>query len=94
MSVVTVVAALLAECEKLSPPRAAPLSADIHEEPIASHHVRLALFPLRLDADRTGYVNIGLLRRRMLVVDDVHVIHMRLLDPSLRRILGQARSSP
>ena len=25
---------------------------------IASHHVRLALFPLRLDADRTGYVNI------------------------------------
>jgi hypothetical protein len=58
VSVVTVVAALLAECEKLSPPRAAPLSADIHEEPIASHHVRLALFPLRLDADRTGYVNI------------------------------------
>ena len=59
---------------------------------IASHHVRLALFPLPLDADR--YVNIGLLRRRMLVVDDVHVIHMRLLDPSLRRILGQARPSP
>ena len=25
---------------------------------IASHHVRLALFPLRLDADRTGYVDI------------------------------------
>jgi hypothetical protein len=33
---------------------------------IASHHVRLALFPLRLDADRTGYVNIphSLVRRR------------------------------
>jgi hypothetical protein len=61
---------------------------------IASHHVRLALFPLPLDADRTGDVNIGLLRRRMLVVDDVHVIHMRLLDPSLRRILGQSRPSP
>src|SRR4051812_24789691 len=25
---------------------------------IASRHVRLALFPLRLDADRTGYVDI------------------------------------
>ena len=25
---------------------------------IASHHVRLALFPLRLDTDRTGYVDI------------------------------------
>ena len=25
---------------------------------IASHHVRLALFPLRLDADRSGYVKI------------------------------------
>ena len=25
---------------------------------IASHHVRLGLFPLRLDADRTGYVDI------------------------------------
>ena len=43
---------------------------------IASHHVRLALFPLRLDADRTGYVNIphSLVRRRMLLMDDVHVI--------------------
>ena len=42
---------------------------------IASHHVRLALFPLRLDTDRTGYVNIphSLVRRRMLM-DDVHVI--------------------
>ncbi len=42
---------------------------------IASHHVQLALFPLRLDADRTGYVNIphSLVRRRMLM-DDVHVI--------------------
>jgi hypothetical protein len=25
---------------------------------IASHHVRLALFPLRLDTDRTGFVDI------------------------------------
>jgi len=25
---------------------------------IASHHVRLALFPFRLDTDRTGYVDI------------------------------------
>jgi hypothetical protein len=43
---------------------------------IASHHVRLALFPLRLDADRTGYVNIphSLVRRRMLLMEDVHVI--------------------
>ena len=43
---------------------------------IASHHIRLALFPLRLDADRTGYVNIphSLVRRRMLLMDDVHVI--------------------
>jgi hypothetical protein len=24
---------------------------------IASHHIRLALFPLRLDADRTGFVD-------------------------------------
>ena len=43
---------------------------------IASHHVRLALFPLRLDADRTGYVDIphSLVRRRMLLMEDVHVI--------------------
>ena len=36
---------------------------------IASHHVRLALFPLRLDADRTGYVDIprSLGRRRLLL---------------------------
>ena len=38
---------------------------------IASHHVRLALFPLRLDADRTGYVDIphSLGRRRLLLAD-------------------------
>jgi len=43
---------------------------------IASHHVRLALFPLRLDADPTGYVDIphSLVRRRMLLMEDVHVI--------------------
>ena len=38
---------------------------------IASHHVRLALFPLRLDTDRTGYVDIphSLGRRRLLLAD-------------------------
>ena len=42
---------------------------------IASHHVRLALFPLRLDADRTGYVDIPhSLGRRRLLLQDVHTI--------------------
>src|SRR4029077_13025891 len=43
---------------------------------IASHHVRLALFPLRLDADRTGYVDIphSLRRRRLLLTEDVNTI--------------------
>ena len=38
---------------------------------IASHHVRLALFPLRLDTDRTGYVDIphSLGRRKSLLID-------------------------
>jgi hypothetical protein len=38
---------------------------------VASHHVRLVLFPLRLDADRTGYVDIprSLGRRRMPMTD-------------------------
>ena len=38
---------------------------------IASHHVRLALFPLRLDTDRSGYVDIphSLGRRRLLLAD-------------------------
>ena len=38
---------------------------------IASHHVRLALFPLRLDTDRTGHVDIphSLGRRRLLLAD-------------------------
>jgi hypothetical protein len=42
----------------------------------ASHHVRLALFPLRLDRDRTGYVNIphSLGRRKVLLITDVHRI--------------------
>jgi len=42
---------------------------------IASHHVRIALFPLRIDADGTGYVprRRDPMRRRLLV-DDVHVI--------------------
>ena len=37
----------------------------------ASHHVRLALFPLRLDTDGSGYVDIphSLARRRLLTAD-------------------------
>jgi len=43
---------------------------------IASHHVRLALLPLRLHADRTGYVEIprGLGRRKVLLLEDVNTI--------------------
>jgi hypothetical protein len=43
---------------------------------IASHHVRLALFPLRLDADRTGYVDIphSLRRPKLLLTEDVNTI--------------------
>ena len=43
---------------------------------IASHHVRLALFPLRLDTDRTGYVDIprSLGRQKMLRMEDVHTV--------------------
>ena len=42
----------------------------------ASHHVRLALFPFRLDTDRTGYVDIphSLGRRRVLLLEDVNTI--------------------
>ena len=42
----------------------------------ASHHVRLALFPFRLDTDRTGYVDIphSLGRRRALLLEDVNTI--------------------
>ena len=43
---------------------------------IASHHIRLALFPLRLDTDRTGYVDIPhvLLRNKFLLTKDVNTI--------------------
>jgi hypothetical protein len=43
---------------------------------IASHHVRLALFPLRLDTDRTGYVDIprSLGRQRLLRMEDVNTV--------------------
>ena len=43
---------------------------------IASHHVRLALFPLRLDTDRTGYVDIprSLVRPGLLLMEDVNTI--------------------
>ena len=42
----------------------------------ASHHVRLALFPLRMDRDRTGYVDIphSLGRRKVLLMADVNKI--------------------
>ena len=42
----------------------------------ASHHVRLALFPFRLDTDRTGYVDIphSLARQRALLMTDVDTI--------------------
>ena len=42
---------------------------------LASHHVRLALFPLRLDTDHNGYVDIPhSLGRRRLLLQDVHTI--------------------
>jgi hypothetical protein len=43
---------------------------------IASHHIRLVLFPLRLDTDRTGFVDIprSLARRRLLLTADVDTI--------------------
>ena len=42
----------------------------------ASHHVRLALFPFRLDTDRTGYVDIphSLRRQGALLMEDVNTI--------------------
>jgi len=42
----------------------------------ASHHVRLALFPFRLDTDRTGYVDIphSLRRQKALLLRDVNTI--------------------
>ena len=42
----------------------------------ASHHVRLALFPFRLDTDRTGYVDIphSLGRQKALLMTDVNTI--------------------
>jgi hypothetical protein len=45
---------------------------------IASHHVRLAVFPLRLDTDRTGYVDIphSLRRHKLLLTKDVNTIRV------------------
>src|ERR671911_421999 len=42
----------------------------------ASHHVRLALYPFRLDTDRTGYVDFphSPRRHRALLLDDVNTI--------------------
>ncbi|MGH3453058.1 MAG: DUF2515 family protein [Nocardioidaceae bacterium] len=43
---------------------------------LASHHVRLALFPLRLDTDGSGYVDIphSVGRPRLLLMEDVNTI--------------------
>jgi hypothetical protein len=43
---------------------------------IASHHVRLALYPLRVSADRTGYVDVyrSPVRRRRLLFEDANTI--------------------
>jgi hypothetical protein len=43
---------------------------------LASHHVRLALFPFRLDTNRTGYVDIphSLGRQKLLLMQDVNKI--------------------
>jgi hypothetical protein len=43
---------------------------------IASHHVRLALFPLRLNSDRTGYVDIphSMRRHKLPLTEDVNTI--------------------
>jgi hypothetical protein len=43
---------------------------------IASHHVRLALYPFRFDTDPTGYVDIprSLGRRKVLLMGDVNTI--------------------
>jgi len=43
---------------------------------IASHHARLALFPLRLDTDHSGYVDIphSLRRPKLLLAEDVNTI--------------------
>jgi uncharacterized protein DUF2515 len=43
---------------------------------IASHHVRRALFPLRFDSDRTGYVDIprSLGHHKSLLIQDVNTI--------------------
>jgi hypothetical protein len=43
---------------------------------IASHHVRLALFPLRLNTDRTGDADLphSLARRRAMLIEDVNTI--------------------
>jgi len=42
----------------------------------ASYHVRLALYPFRLDTDRTGYADIplSLRHRRVLLIEDVDTI--------------------
>jgi hypothetical protein len=63
---------------------------------IASHHVRLALFPLRLDTDRTGYVDIphSLRRHKLLLTEDVNTI--RATNNAIRRrpgLASQARKS-
>ena len=59
----------------------------------ASHHVRLALFPLRLDTDRTGYVDIphSLGRRKALLITDVNTIRETNNAHLQRHLLGAPR---
>ena len=59
----------------------------------ASHHVRLALFPLRLDTDRTGYVDIprSLGRRKVLLTADVNTIRDDEQRHLRRHLLGPPR---
>ena len=57
---------------------------------IASHHVRLALFPLRLDTDRAGYLDLSrsLGRRRVLLTQDVNTIRGDEQRHLRRHLLG------
>ena len=60
----------------------------------ASHHIRFALLPLRVDADRTGYVDIprSRMRRGFLLAEDVNTI--RATNNAIRRsVFGAARAT-
>src|SRR5688572_26747841 len=68
-----------------SPERAPETSAGLpqvgRDGSIASHHVRLALFPLQLDSDRTGYVDILWVHLAYLSAEDgVQLVRALLRD--------------